>query len=168
MHALYLFSVWVHILAAIVWVGGMFFIVLIVVPLIRKGGTGSQAVGFLHDAALRLRTIGWVCFGLVLVTGTYNLHHRGVELSMFADAAWMRSPFGKSITHKLCLFGLTVVLSAVHDFWVGPEATRVMQSAPASPEAHQWRKRASWMGRLNALLALALVAYGVMIVRGMP
>ena len=80
MHALYLLSVWVHILAATAWVGGMFFLVLVVVPWLRKG-EGSNAAVFLRETGERFRSVGWACFGLLLVTGTFNLWVRGVRVS---------------------------------------------------------------------------------------
>jgi hypothetical protein len=35
-----------------------------------------------------------------------------------------------------------------------------------SPQARRWRRAASWMGRLNLLLALAVLAIAVALVRG--
>lgn len=70
-HALYLFSVWVHILAATVWIGGMLFLVLVIVPWLRRGGRADPAL-FLRETGERFRNVGWTCFGLLLVTGTFT------------------------------------------------------------------------------------------------
>ncbi len=167
MHALYLFSVWVHILAATVWVGGMLFLVLVVVPWLRKGGRTNAGI-FLRETGERFRNVGWVCFGLVLVTGTFNLWVRGVRLSHFASADWLGSPFGKTVVVKLSAFLLVLMVSAVHDFVVGPRATRAIAAGPHSAQAQLERRRASLLGRVNVVLALILVAAGVLLVRGVP
>jgi putative copper resistance protein D len=36
MHGLYLLSVWLHIMAAVVWIGGTIFLVIVLVPAIRR------------------------------------------------------------------------------------------------------------------------------------
>jgi hypothetical protein len=61
-----------------------------------------------------------------------------------------------------------LLVSAVHDFSLGPRATVAIAKDPTSAEAERFRRRASVLGRLNALLALALVALGVILVRGWP
>lgn len=167
MRALYLFSVWVHILAATVWVGGMLFLVLVVVPWLRKGGRTNAGL-FLRETGERFSNVGWVCFGLVLVTGTFNLGVRGVRLSHFASADWLGSPFGKTVVVKLSAFLLVLMVSAVHDFVVGPRATRAIAAGPHSAQAQLERRRASLLGRVNVVLALILVAAGVLLVRGVP
>jgi hypothetical protein len=63
---------------------------------------------------------------------------------------------------------LILAISAAHDFWLGPRATRAWQAAPASPQARRLRRQATWLARLNAVLALATVALGVLLVRGLP
>jgi uncharacterized membrane protein len=168
MRIAYLLSVWVHILAATVWVGGMAFLVLVVVPWLRTSGDRARGVALLRDTGRRFRTVGWVCFALVVVTGTFNLAARGVRLSDFASAAWRDSPFGSAVLSKLAVFACVLAVSAVHDFWLGPRATLVMEQDPRSPQAENFRRAASLLGRANALLALALIALGVIIVRGWP
>lgn len=167
MHGLYLFSVFLHIAAAIVWIGGMFFLVLVVVPWLKRGDR-AQASIVMRETGRRFRNIGWACFGIVLVTGTFNLYMRGVRLGDFFRPEWLASPFGKAVSYKLSLFFVAVSLSAVHDFWHGPRATLAGRKNPRSPEAERLRKQASWMGRLNMVLALALVGLGIVLVRGWP
>lgn len=167
MHALYLIAVWLHILAATAWIGGMFFLVLVVVPWLRRGGRVA-AGAFLRETGERFRTVGWACFGILLVTGTFNLWVRGVRLANFTDDAWLGSSFGRAVLLKLGIFALVLGLSAVHDFMVGPRAARTIERDPGSSEAEHLRRRASMLGRLNALLSLVLVAIAVVLVRGWP
>jgi len=165
--ALYLFSVWTHIVAATVWMGGMFFLVLVVVPWLRSRPREGAAI-FLRETGRRFRNVGWICFLVLMTTGTFNLWMRGVRFSDFVDAEWLVSPFGRTVILKLGVFAVVLVLSAVHDFWLGPRATEAIERDPRSSRADGLRRRASRLGRVNAVLALVLVALGVMLVRGSP
>lgn len=167
MQALYILSVWLHVLAAITWVGGMFFVVLVVVPWLRRGGRANASV-FLRETGVRFRTVGWTCFAIVLTTGTFNLWVRGVRLGDFTQADWRSSPFGQATLLKLGVFVLVLLVSGVHDFSLGPRATIAIAKDPSSTEAERLRRRASVLGRLNTILALALVGLGVILVRGWP
>ncbi len=167
MHKLYLFSVWAHILAATIWIGGMLFLVLVVVPWLRTGAQ-VEAGRFLRETGVRFRNVAWWCFGIVLVTGIFNLWTRGVRLADFVNPDWIGSRFGTAVILKLCVFALVLVISALHDFVLGPKATEAIQRAPRSSEATVLRRRASLIGRVNAMLSLVLLALGVMLVRGVP
>ena len=168
MHTVYLVSVWVHILAAIVWIGGMFFLVLVVVPWLRGARQRFDVSSFLNETGTRFRTIGWICFGILVVTGSLNLWFRGVRLSDFFRAEWLSSPFGETVLLKIGVFAVVLVVSALHDFVIGPRAVAAIARDPESREARVARRRASLFGRVNAVLALVLVAVGVMLVRGRP
>lgn len=167
MRFLYLVSVWLHVLAATVWVGGIFFLVLVVVPWLRSGAPQDPGA-FLRDTGERFRTVGWACFAILIVTGSFNLWMRGVRLGSLADPEWWTSPFGSAVALKLAVFVLVLAVSLVHDFSVGPRATRAIRTAPRSAEAAVLRRRASLLGRANGVLALVLVALGVVLVRGWP
>ena len=104
----------------------------------------------------------------MLITGTFNLWVRGVRLADFTRAEWLDSSFGKTTLLKLAVFAVVLVISGIHDFILGPRATAAIAEDPRSARAAALRRRASVLGRLNAVLALVLVALGVMLVRGVP
>lgn len=166
-HRLYVVSVWIHILAVTVWLGGMLFLVLVVVPWLRTRAR-PEATALLRDTGERFRSVGWICFVVLLITGTFNLWARGVRVSDFGRLEWLQSPFGKTVLVKLVGFSLVLLVSAVHDFYLGPRAVRVIEADPHSRAAQIARRRASMLGRVNVLLAVILIGAGVMLVRGVP
>jgi copper resistance protein D len=165
MRVLYLISVWLHILAAMTWIGGMFFLVLVVVPWMRRGHR-EQGARLLRETGTRFRTVGWIAFGILVATGTYNLWARGVRFGDFVSAVWLASPFGRAVVAKLALFAVVLAVSAIHDFGIGPRAAIAVEAG--APDAERLRRLASYLGRGNALLALGLVGLGVILVRGWP
>lgn len=167
MRTVYVAAVWLHILAATVWVGGMLFLVLVVAPWLRSGGR-AHAVVVLREAGRRFRLVGWVCFAILLVTGAHALWMRGVRLTSLIDTAWLGSSFGLLVLLKLGLFAVIVAVSGFHDFLLGPRATAAIEHDARSPAAISMRRRAAWVGRFNAVLGLVIVLVAVMLVRGVP
>lgn len=168
MKAIYLFSVWLHIMAAMIWLGGMIFLAMVVVPTTREAAFRNVAGRLIHRTGLRFRWIGWLCLGLLLLTGAVNLGFRGYAWTDVWSGRLWQGPFGQALGIKLLLVAIIILLSAFHDFVVGPEATAMWRADPGSPDAHRLRRRASWFGRLNLLLGLTVVAFGIFLVRGWP
>jgi len=168
MRWLYLLLVWLHVLAAAIWVGGMIFVALVVVPVIRRKDLQGAAARLIHLTGIRFRWVGWACFGVLLLTGLFNVLARGIAWGdLFASQFWAGS-FGRLLAVKLVVFALILVSSALHDFVVGPRAVAVWQERPGSPEATRLRRQATRFGRLNLLLAFTIVALGIVLVRGAP
>jgi copper resistance protein D len=74
----YLISVWLHIMAAVVWVGGTIFLVIVLVPAIRRPQFAAVASALIRFTALRFRCFGWFCFGVFVLTGIVNLVALGI------------------------------------------------------------------------------------------
>ena len=166
MRSLYLASVVVHILAATLWAGGMLFLVFVLVPMLRTPALRERAIELLTAMGLRFRSVGWASLLALVITGFINAAFRAPSPVALADAAWWAAPFGRQLAEKLGLVAVILVLSAVHDFWIGPRASALMISHPGSPQTLRWRRAANWMGRLNLLLAIAVIALAVGLVRG--
>ncbi|OGL00898.1 MAG: hypothetical protein A3E31_15585 [Candidatus Rokubacteria bacterium RIFCSPHIGHO2_12_FULL_73_22] len=142
MRALSLALRWLHVLAAVTWLGGMLFVALVLVPIARRLDDPALRARLLHLTGVRFRTVGWIALGLLVATGIGNLLVHPVFLSAGRFHA------------KLGLVLLALVLSVLHDFVFGPRA-----GAPGAPPA--LRARASWVARLNVLVVLAIVALGL-------
>ena len=182
---LYQLSVFLHILSAIVWIGGMLFLALVVVPTTRGLPPGEHAALF-GVMGRRFRTVGWACIGVLMVTGAINMSYRGVTWDNLFSAALWGSPFGITLALKLGAVAVMLALSVYHDFVIGPRSIRVSErEAELDPdddgpshdsttrpglnqEAGRLRRRASLVGRLEAILALVVLALAMMLVRGTP
>lgn len=129
-------------LAAITWIGGMLFIALVLVPVTRHLEDPTVRTRLVQETGRRFRTVGWIALTVLVVTGLLNLwSHPGL----------LSSP---RLHWKLGLVGLALILSAFHDFVLGPRA-----GAPgADPSA---RVRASWVARVNVLVVLVVVLLGL-------
>ncbi|HEX7069767.1 MAG TPA: DUF4149 domain-containing protein [Rhodothermales bacterium] len=166
MHTWYLISVWLHILAAAIWIGGMVFLAVVLVPALRAPEISSVRVSLLYQTGLRFRRVGWVVFGVLIATGIVNVGMRGFGWNEVLQTRFWTGGWGGVLGIKLLLVVLLLAMSAVHDFYVGPRATRLMQDASSVQDAAAVRRVASIAGRLILLLSLAILALAVMLVRG--
>jgi len=167
-YLLYLTSVWLHILAAAAWVGGMVFLVVVVVPVLRRPEYRPAAARMVWLTGVRFRALGWVCLAVLVATGVFNAAWRGVGLEQLRDPAFWGSSFGRALGWKLAVVLAILLVGAVHDFGVGARATRRWEAEAAAASTGRLRRAATWLARLTLLLSLAAVALGVILVRGWP
>ncbi|MBI2565950.1 MAG: CopD family protein [Candidatus Schekmanbacteria bacterium] len=158
----------VHIVTVCLWLGGMGFLALVVVPVTRRPALRSLAPRLVLETGMRFRSVGWTCLAVLLITGAFNLYCRGFGATELLSPWFWRTDFGFALLLKLALFAFVLALSAVHDFAIGPRASALLIADPESAAALRYRRTAGWMGRLNALLALAIVWLAVVLVRGWP
>lgn len=168
MHTAYLISVWLHILAAMTWIGGMLFLVMVLVPMLRQPDMRDQAMTLFHTIGLRFRRVGWSALLTLIATGVFNILNRGYSLGQLFNGEAFTGAWGHTLAWKLALVAVIVTSSIAHDFYVGPMATRLAKEGAPQATRDRLRRVASWMGRSTLLLALAVVALAVMLVRGTP
>ena len=167
MHALFVVSLWIHILAATTWIGGSVFLALVLVPTLRNPAWRDRGLELIRQVARRFLWVVWTCFALLIVTGIFNLLvHEGGDPSLIASNQLWSSAYGRVLAWKLTFVGSILVLSALHDFVLGPVATRAAGAGAAG--AGRLRLAVRWVGRLNLLLGLFVVGLGVALGRGWP
>jgi len=159
----------IHLLCAIIWVGGMLFLGLVVVPATR-GMPPADRGALLSTLGRRFRYVGWVVVLILIVTGIMNAHYHGVTIHSVTSGGLFESDFGKILTAKVIVVGLMLALSLVHDLVVGPAMSRALLSSDAAAieAAAVLRRRTAVLARVSALLAVVVVALAVLLVRGMP
>ncbi len=165
MPILYFANVTVHVLAAMFWLGGMFFLAVVGAPALRAVEPPALRQQLFQELGVRFRTAGWWAIAVLLVTGAINLHYRHWLQwdGLLGNPDFWRTGQGHTLAVKLVAVAAMVGVSAVHDFVTGPRAGR---ARPGSPEALRLRRRAALLARANAILGLVVVIAAVRLARG--
>lgn len=162
---MYLTLVTIHVLAALFWLGGMFFLAVIGAPLLRTVEPPEQRQRLFREMGLRFRSAGWIAIAILVLTGIANLYYRGWLQwdNVWASSAFWHSGVGHSLACKLIAVTTMIVVSAIHDFILGPAAGR---QKPGSPGAISLRRHAAHLARANAVLGIIIVIAAVRLARG--
>jgi putative copper resistance protein D len=165
MPALYYVNVTTHVLAAMLWLGGMFFLGVVGAPLVRAIQPPELRQRLFQLIGERFRAVGWVAITVLLCTGIGNLYFRGwLHWHGVLDSpAFWRTHTGEALAAKLSAVAIMISVQGVHDFIDGPRAGRAV---PGSPESLRLRRRAALLARVNAVVGVILVVAAVRLARG--
>lgn len=163
---MYYISLFIHILSAIFWIGGMLFTVAVLVPASRHKIIAPNRGTFFKIIGEKFSRISWVLFLILIITGITNLTTRGFDWRLFFSLDFWQTGFGYYLGIKLIIFSIVLIISGLHDFYFGPKAAELMESNPNSPKTQTFRKISSWLGRLNLVFGLLILYYAIRIVRG--
>ncbi len=141
----------VHLLAAIVWVGGTVALVFVSVPPAQRL-EGAQRAAMLRELGRRWRPIGWSALAVAIATGAWI-----ASLEHAFDTTPTR--FDVVLAVKGALVGLLVAGAYLHDFVLGPGLARqIREGGPQS-----LRPILVAIGRLNLLITIALPILGAVL-----
>ena len=160
----YFLNVTLHVLAALLWLGGMFFLAAVGAPVLRRVEPPELRALLFRRIGEQFRIVGWTTIAVLLVTGTLNLHYRGVlSMDILGSSAFWQTPYGISLGWKLGAVTAMLIVQAIHDFMLGPAAARMV---PGSAEMLAARRRAALLARLSAVLGIIVVIAAVRLARG--
>ncbi len=134
-----------HLVLASLWVGGMLFLVFVLAPFVRKLPIRDQAFQEVGKRFSLYGTLG--SLSLLLLTGLLNIHY----IVGFSSLLDLSNPYTKTLMNKLGVFILVVFVSLVHDLYFGPK----------SVNSSLHRNMARILGFLNLLLSLLIVYLAV-------
>ncbi|UCH91827.1 MAG: CopD family protein [Nitrospirota bacterium] len=152
--------VWIHLTAATFWVGGMLFLSLVAVPLLKKDPDPLSAQRGFINLARRFRTLVWIALALLVITGSLLLPNQ-VDLSV-SLGKWP-----PVVLIKITLVLLLLGMSLAHDQLIGPKV-RTLKHKP-TPELSAKEKLlirlSPVISRLTLVLGLAILLAAVFMVR---
>lgn len=166
MSVIYYLSVYIHILSATFWIGGMLFTVAVLVPATRHKLLKNKKGAFFALIGKKFSRISWILFIVLIITGITNLLTRGFTVDQLLTTSFWINIFGGNLFIKLLLFAAVLIISGIHDFYAGPKAAQLMDEQPNSDKTQKIRKFTSWLGRFNLILGLAILYYAVRLLRG--
>lgn len=154
------FFVWLHLLAAIAWIGGMVFLSAILMPVLRREGLSEARITVLNMSARRFRVLVWGAVAVLLTTGPLLLAYRG--LSLIHPESWPAI-----LAVKIALAVTAVLLTALHDLVLGPRV-RALRQHPLRVNSGSQQillKYAPWIPRMSLLVTLTVLWLAVIVAR---
>ena len=119
-----LFIRWIHLIAAIVWVGGIFFSVSVATPILRKHFPIFESVQHASAIRDRLRHVIRFTIHILLITGAMNLFIVGLNTQMGFSRGYV-----VAFVAKLTFIGLMTLFHSLHI----AVFNRRLESAVANP-----------------------------------
>ncbi len=141
-----------HLLAIAVWLGGMLFLGLVMVPSVRAHGGAQASRALVTTVGRRFGVMGGIAWVTILVTGLLLVHHRG------GFDAISGTDYGRRVMEKLALLLLIGVAVLVHSFVQAPRIRRAEEAGDEAARA-RWRRIGMILdgGMLLATLAALLL-----------
>ncbi|WP_040507138.1 hypothetical protein [Leptospira wolbachii] len=150
-----------HIFSAMIWVGGMIFYVIVVIPVIRNPELKDQKLRLLQLTALQFRNISYFVFLVFVISGIGLLYNKGYFES---NGALLTTNIGYMFLAKIGLFTILFLSSLYHDFVTGPKTFIYLESDPIQYE--RYRKTSAFFGRFNLLVSVSIALLGILASRG--
>jgi uncharacterized membrane protein len=142
---------WVHVVAAVVWVGGLAYQAHVLMPAARRGAAAVFA-----DAARRARPATWTAIALVVLSGFYNVTQLGSLERV------MQSGAGLILAAKFTLVIVAVALASQRDF---AQVTLLNAAVAASADPAPALRAIARLDRIVLLLALVVIYLGLAVSR---
>ena len=158
-----LFMLWLHVIAAVTWIGGNLILAMVIVPHFRQNLPPVQRIQLLTQIGKRFEPVVWGCVGVLFFTGIVNIFY-AVDLT---SPTAISGAFMRTLLIKLGLFFVLVILTALHGMLLAPQLSAAIENldpdlAELPPEIKPLRSRmsivSSLMGVLSLLILLAAVA----------
>src|SRR2546422_3832011 len=166
---MYFLSVWIHILAAAVWTGGLIYTAAVAVPFALTQPVDERQ-RILRGLARRFRWIGWGSVVVLIITGIGNLVLRLTPIKfsqIFNGDVFNPEKVERLIAiwlpWKLMLVVVMIALMAFHDVTSIQVARRYEEGSPDSAPGNRAGSRAAALATLIAILVLYV---SVRLVRG--
>jgi uncharacterized membrane protein len=164
----YHLNVWIHILAAAVWTGGLIYTAAVVVPFALTHER-EERQRILRGIARRFRRIGWASIVVLVLTGLGNLMLRLSPISLrqilngdVFDPEKVENLIAIWLPWKLMLIVVMVGLMAYHDITSIQAAKRHAGPADSAPG----NRAGTGAAAVATLIAILILYVSVRLVRG--
>ena len=158
-----LFTLWLHVIAAVVWVGGNLILAMVIVPHFKQSLPPVQRIQLLTQIGKRFEPVVWGCIGVLFFTGIVNIFF-AVDLTTPTPIS---NAFMRTLLIKIVLFFVLVILTVLHSMIFAPRLAAAVEALDPAleelpPEVKPLRTQmsviSSLMGVVSLLILLAAVA----------
>ncbi len=158
---------WLHMLATVVWLGGLAALSLLVLPSARGSLEAGAYSRLLEGIQRRLDPLGWLCLAVLVGTGLFQMSANPNYQGFLA----INNRWAVAILTKHLLFFVMTAASAYLTWGVLPALRRAAlrqsrhvaedtqpQASPGGAELQRLQRREAILLRLNLLLGVIILA----------
>jgi uncharacterized membrane protein len=143
-------ALWLHVLAAMIWVGALAFFGVAFAPAARALAPEEAIVAF-ERGRRALQTLSWVAIQVLLLTGGLNVYFRLRAGDPGAFYIW-------TLAVKVLLFGAMVFHQTLQAFKYGPRIEAAAECGETEASSAALRENvARWTSLLNINTAIGLI-----------
>jgi uncharacterized membrane protein len=149
-----LLSFWLHMLATVVWIGGLAALALLILPVARRSLEPQAFSDFLRKINQKLDPIGWLSLGLLTVTGLVQMDANPNYEGFFAFS----NDWSRAILLKHIIFFGMIAVSAYLTWGLNPAIQRAaIQRARGRDPGNEKTLERRVIRLMNLNLGLAVV-----------
>ncbi len=116
---------WVHLFAAVAWIGGLFFYIVVLLPSL-KDLDPAAARRFSHIVGMRFRAVSLIALMALLLTGLFLISQ--IMQGISSHAEFFGSPYGRILGAKILLALLAIGLGLVIGFYLAPGLVAALEA----------------------------------------
>ncbi len=152
------FVLWVHISTIVIWLGGLFTVVFVLVPVLaRKIASPKEVAGLVEGVLKRFQRISREIIFLVFLSGTFNIILAGMARDFAFGSTYMRI-----LTVKLLLFVIIVIVQAWQSSRLAPSFVASVAEVDTMGPAAKKLQRQLYMTTLsNLVLGVTVILLGL-------
>jgi uncharacterized membrane protein len=148
---------WLHMLATVVWIGGLAALSILVLPAARKALDASAYAALIESIQRRLDPLGWLCLLLLVATGLVQMSANPNYRGFLA----INNQWAVAILIKHIVFAGMTAVSAYLTWGLLPALRRaalLQAHGQAAAGAERLRSQELLLLRLNLLLGFLVLA----------
>lgn len=152
---------WLHMLATVVWIGGLSTLTLLVLPAAQRVLDSAAYVRLLGELQRRLDPLGWFCLMILVATGMFQMS----ASPNYAGFLSISNRWAAAILIKHIVFFAMIGVSAYLTWGLLPELRRLAIRAASlgvegkhAAEVQRLQARSAWILRLNLALSVIILA----------
>jgi uncharacterized membrane protein len=154
------FVLWVHLSAIAVWLGGLFTVVFVLVPVVaRRVASPKEVAGLVESVLKRFQRISREVIFLVFLSGIFNIMLAGMGRNFAFGATYMGL-----LTVKLVLFVTIIIVQAWQSMRLAPSFVATAEKTGADefgPLAQGFRRRLYLSGLVSVALGITVIVLGL-------
>jgi uncharacterized membrane protein len=148
---------WIHMLATVVWIGGLAALSILVLPAARQTLDSSAYAQFLGSLQRRLDPLGWLSLIFLVATGMFQMSAN----PNYAGFLAISNRWAVAILLKHLVFLGMVAVSAYLTWGLMPRLQRIaLRRAHGQevPESQVLQNQEIWLMRANLILGILVLA----------